>query len=460
MTAPDAASDASLDAARPTDAPAPGWRESLAVYLQPRVLVVLFLGFASGLPLALSGSTLQIWMRESGVDLGTIGLLALVGTPYTLKFLWAPLVDALHVPLFTRAFGRRRGWLLFSQLLLILTILLLASSDPATAPFATAFAALLVAAASSTQDIVVDAFRVESLPESEQAAGMAGYVAAYRIGMLVSTAGALVVVSAYESYGLARPAAWMWGYVLMAALVVIGTVTALLATEPAQSAAADAATGAESAITRVLNAAWGAFSEFLRRRDALAALAFVVLFKFTDAFSGTMTGPFVIDLGFSKVDYAAIVKGVGLAATLIGGFAGGFVARRYSLATSLWIGGALQAVANLSFSWLALTGVSQWALALAVTTENFTSAIGTVIFVAYLSALCKNPLHTATQYALLTALAAVGRTYLSSGAGYVAKATGWPLFFAVCVLVAVPSLVLLAWLQRRGHFAALGPVKV
>jgi PAT family beta-lactamase induction signal transducer AmpG len=252
----------------------------------------------------------------------------------------------------------------------------------------------------------------------------------------------------------------MWGYVVMAALIVIGTITALVATEPAQSAAADAATSAESAAMRVLHAAWGAFSEFLGRRDALAALAFVVLFKFTDAFSGTMTGPFVIDLGFSKVDYAAIVKGVGLAATLIGGFAGGFVARRYSLATSLWIGGVLQAIANLSFSWLALTGVNQWALALAVTTENFTSAVGTVIFVAYLSALCQNPLHTATQYALLTAFAAVGRTYLSSGAGYVAKTTGWPLFFAVCVLVAVPSLVLLALLQRRGHFDALGPVKV
>jgi PAT family beta-lactamase induction signal transducer AmpG len=248
--------------------------------------------------------------------------------------------------------------------------------------------------------------------------------------------------------------------VVMAALVVIGMITALVATEPAQSKDAEAATAAESAFSRVIRAAVGAFSEFLSRRDAIAALAFVVLFKFTDAFSGTMTAPFVIDIGFSKVDYAAIVKGVGLAATLIGGFAGGFVARRYSLATSLWIGGTVQALANLSFSWLALVGVNQWALALAITCENFTSAIGTVIFVAYLSALCRNPLHTATQYALLTALAAVGRTYLSSGAGFVAKATGWPLFFVICVLVAIPSLILLAWLQRRGHFDELGPVRV
>ena len=456
MTAPEAAPDATT----PRSAPGPSWREGWAVYLQPRVLIVLLLGFSSGLPLALSGSTLLVWMRESGVDLGTIGLFALVGTPYTLKFLWAPLVDALHVPLFTRRFGRRRGWLVFSQLLLIAAILLLALTDPARSPLFVALGALLVATMSSTQDIVVDAFRVESLPESEQAAGMASYVAAYRIGMLVSTAGALFIVSGFEATGIPRGAAWMWGYVAMAALVLIGTVTALTATEPEQSARAEAATRAETTFTRVLHAAVGAFSEFLTRQDALAALAFVVLFKFTDAFSGTMTAPFVIDIGFTRNDYAAIVKGVGLAATLIGGFAGGFVARRYSLATSLCIGGLLQAIANLSFSWLAFVGVNQWALAFAITAENLTSAIGTVIFVAYLSALCRNPLHTATQYALLTALAAVGRTYLSSGAGYVAKATGWPLFFAICVVVAVPSLILLAWLQRRGHFEALGPVRV
>src|SRR3954467_2654218 len=287
MTTPEAAPPTSA-----TPQPAPTWRDSLAVYLQPRVLIVLLLGFSSGLPLALSGSTLLVWMRESGVDLGTIGLFALVGTPYTLKFLWAPLVDALHVPLFTRRFGRRRGWLLFSQLLLIGAILLLALTDPARSPLFVALGALLVATMSSTQDIVVDAFRVESLPESEQAAGMASYVAAYRIGMLVSTAGALFIVSAFEGTGLARSQAWMWGYVTMAALVLIGTATALAAIEPEQSARAEAATGGESAFARVMHAAIGAFSEFLARRDAWAALAFVVLFKFTDAFSGTMTAPF------------------------------------------------------------------------------------------------------------------------------------------------------------------------
>src|SRR5712691_8721933 len=251
MTAPQAAS---AEPKNPT-APRASWSDSFAVYLQRRVLIVLLLGFSSGLPLALSGSTLQVWMRESGVDLGTIGLLALVGTPYTLKFLWAPLVDALHVPFFTRRFGRRRGWLVFSQLLLIGAILLLALTDPARSPLFVALGALLVAAMSSTQDIVVDAFRVESLPESEQAAGMASYVAAYRIGMLVSTAGALFMVSAFEGTGIARSSAWMWGYVVMAALVLIGTVTALAATEPEQSARAEAATRGEAAFVRVIHAA-------------------------------------------------------------------------------------------------------------------------------------------------------------------------------------------------------------
>src|SRR5882724_1843758 len=183
MTAPEVASSEPKNLTTPRAS----WRDGLAVYLQRRVLIVLLLGFSSGLPLALSGSTLLVWMREVGVDLGTIGLFALVGTPYTLKFLWAPLVDALHVPVLTRAFGRRRGWLVFSQLLLIGAILLQALTDPAVSPPLVALAALLVAAMSATQDIVVDAFRVESLPESEQAAGMASYVAAYRIGMLIST---------------------------------------------------------------------------------------------------------------------------------------------------------------------------------------------------------------------------------------------------------------------------------
>jgi PAT family beta-lactamase induction signal transducer AmpG len=273
----------------------------------------------------------------------------------------------------------------------------------------------------------------------------------------------------------------------MAALVLVGIATALAATEPATSAAAEArhAISAGSPLRRVMVAAIGAFREFLTRENAFAVLAFVVLFKFTDALAGAMTVPFVIDLGFSRNEYAAIIKGVGLAATLLGGFAGGFVARAYSLQASLWIGGILQALANLAFSAQALIGHDIAMLTFAIVAENFTSAVGTVIFVAYLSSLCRNAEHTATQFALLTALAAIGRTYLSAGAGYLvekfqalaraylsaghlpspdqvsfANAAGWALFFAACMLAALPGLALLAWLQARGHFRATEPASV
>ncbi len=437
----------------------PSLTETVAVYLKPRVLVIMFLGFSSGLPLALSGSTLLVWMTEAGVNLGTIGLFALVGTPYTIKFLWAPLIDALDVPLLSRRFGRRRGWLLLSQFLLMAAIVFLGLCDPSVSPLPVAIGALLVATASATQDIVVDAFRVESLDESEQAAGMASYVAAYRIGMLVSTAGALFLVSGFQGVGLAHNAAWSAGYAAMAVLVLIGVVTTLVAREPEKSASAAAAQARETSLQRVVEAAVGAFSEFLSRDLALAALAFVILFKFTDALSGAMTAPFVIELGFSRNEYAAIIKGVGLAATLIGGFAGGSLARAFSIPASLWIGGLAQGFANLAFSWQAVLGHNAAWLTFAIVAENFTSAVGTVIFVAYLSALCRNPLHTATQYALLTALAAFGRTYLSSAAGFIAAATGWAWFFAICAVAGLPALALLALLQHRGHFDGLAPAK-
>src|SRR5215831_9027130 len=437
----------------------PSLAETLAVYLKPRVLVIMFLGFSSGLPLALSGSTLLVWMTEAGVNLGTIGLFALVGTPYTIKFLWAPLIDALNVPLLSRRFGRRRGWLLLSQFLLMAAIVLLGLCDPSGSALPVAIGALLVATASATQDIVVDAFRVESLDESEQAAGMASYVAAYRIGMLVSTAGALFLVSGFQAFGLGHSAAWSAGYAAMAVLVLIGVATTLLAHEPEKSASAVAAQARETSLQRVVEAAVGAFSEFLTRDLAVVALAFVILFKFTDALSGAMTAPFVIDLGFSRNEYAAIIKGVGLAATPIGGFAGGSLARAFSLPVSLWIGGLAQGFANLAFSWQAVLRHDAAWLTFAIIAENFTSAIGTVIFVAYLSALCRNPLHTATQYALLTALAAFGRTYLSSAAGFIAAATGWAWFYAICAVAGLPALALLALLQRRGHFEGLAPAK-
>jgi PAT family beta-lactamase induction signal transducer AmpG len=454
---PDAMTDRTQTSAN-SDAARPSFWEAFSVYFKPRVLIVLFLGFSAGLPLALSGATLLYWTAEAGVNLQIIGLFALVGTPYTIKFLWAPLVDALDVPILGRLLGRRRGWLILSQIFLIAAIAFLGLCNPAAAPGLVALGALMVATASATQDIVIDTFRVESLEENEQAAGMASYVAAYRIGMLVSSAGALYAVSGFEALGHTKQGAWSASYLVMAALVIIGMIAVLLAVEPEKSAMVERARQGTSVFARLKTTVVGAFLDFFTREGvtvAICVLVFVVLFKLTDALAGVMTGPFTVDLGFTRNEYATIIKGVGFAATLIGGFAGGYVARAWSLTTSLWIGGIVQALANLAFAWQAVLGRDLAWLTFAITVENFTSAIGTVIFIAYLSALCRNPLHTATQYALLTALSAVGRTYLSSGAGYIAVGTGWMWFFVICALAGIPGLLMLAWLQAKGHFKTL-----
>jgi PAT family beta-lactamase induction signal transducer AmpG len=441
--------------------PRASFLDALAVYLKPRVLVVLLLGFSGGLPFSLTGMALQAWMTESGVSIATIGLFAAIGIPYLIKFLWAPLTDALDVPILSRLLGRRRGWLMLTQLWLIAAIGALAFTSPGVSPALVALAALMVATASATQDIIIDAFRVESLPEEEQAAGMASYVAAYRVGALVSSGGTLLLVTGFEHAGFAQQGAWTAGFVVMALLVVVGIVATLLATEPTQSIAAEAdhATHArEDAVRRVAEAAWGALLDFFSRDsvlNVLAVLAFVTLFKLADALATSLNTKFVLDLGFSRDELAKIVKGVGFAATLTGGFAGGYIARALPLAPSLWLGGILQTITILAFSWQATVGHDIAALTFTITVQFFTDAIGTVIFVAYLSALCGNPLHTATQYALLTALTAAGRTLFSLGNGYLAGATGWVWYFLICALTAIPSFILLAYLQRRGHFAAL-----
>jgi MFS transporter, PAT family, beta-lactamase induction signal transducer AmpG len=448
--------------ATPRSAPVrrPTFLDGLGVYLKPRVVVVLFLGFSGGLPFALTLSTLQAWLTQSDIDIRTIGLFAAIGIPYVVKFLWAPLVDALDVPILTALLGRRRSWLLVTQLALMAAILVMALSSPATSLAIFAIAALLVSTASATQDIVIDAFRVESLPENEQAAGMASYVAAYRVGALVSGAGTLFLVSGVESLGFTTQTAWSAGYVAMALLVLVGICTTLLAVEPeksAQAAAEHAMHAQDSSFKRVVATTIGAFANFFSRDMAIAivVLAFVVLFKLADALASALSTKFILDMGFSRVELAAINKGVGFIATLAGGFAGGYVARALPLGSSLWLGGILQTVTILAFSWQAIVGRDLATLTFAITIENFTGAIGTVIFVAYLSALCRSPLHTATQYALLTALAALGRTVFALGAGYVVVATGWVWYFVICAAAAIPSFALLAYLQRRGHFATL-----
>ena len=322
-----------------------------------------------------------------------------------------------------------------------------------------ALAAVIVATASATQDIVIDAFRTEYLPTENQAAGMAYFVAAYRIGMLVSTAGIVALVAYLELTGIDRGLIWFYGYAAMAALVLVGLAGALLAHEPqAKTRAAEAEAQGEAAsnpLRRFFIAAYAAFADFLGKRDALLILLFVVLYKLTDTFAGVMTGPFVLDIGFDKASYAAIVKGVGLIASLLGGVAGGLLARAMPLSRAMLVAGILQALANFTFSWLAWLGVNHLGLAVAISTENFTSAIGTVVFIAYLSALCTNPAYTATQFALLTALSSFGRTQLAAITGFVAAATGWIWFFVLCAAAAIPGLLLLWLLTKRGDFTEI-----
>lgn len=423
------------------------WMKAAAVYAEPQVLAILFLGFSAGIPLSLTGQTLQVWMREQGVSLTGIGLYSLVGLPYVFKFLWAPLVDAVRLPFFSRRFGRRRGWLIAAQLAVAAAIVALGLNDPLAHPVLTAALATLVAFCSATQDIVVDAFRVESLTPERNAAGMANYVAGYRVANLVATAGAFELTNFWQQSGYAGAAGWGVTYTVMAVCIGIGSLAALLAREPVVTPAA-VHSGYTPFRQRFGDAVIEPFRDFMRQPHWLAALAFVILFKFGDSFAGVMTAPFVIDIGFDKTEYGRVVKIFGFGATLLGGFIGGYLARALSLRRALLLAAVLQLASNFMFVWLAEAGPQLWLLVLTVAIENLTGGGGTVIFVAYLSGLCRNPAYTATQYALLSALSAVGRTFLASFAGLNADLLGWTNFFLLTVAAAVPGLILLLWLNR------------
>ena len=390
-------------------------------------------------------------MKEEGVSLTAIGLFALVGLPYVLKFTWAPLIDAARIPLLTGWLGRRRAWLITTQLALIAAIVALGSIDPVAAPLTTAALALAVAFCSASQDIVIDAFRIESLADDRQAAGMANYVAGYRIALLISTAGMFEIVALVQAGGLAGSAAWFVGYAIAAGLIAIGMVTVLLSGEPDDPSQEERARRRPDRDgSAFLAAVIDPFREFMQRPMWVGVLLFVMLFKFGDAFAGIMTAPFVLDIGFDKTDYGRVVKVFGFAAVLIGGFAGGYVYRVAGAVTSLWIAGIVQMLSNLMFVWQALAGADYGLLVLTIGVENFTGGLGTVIFVAFISSLCRDRAYTATQFALLSALAAVGRTVLSASAGWFADSIGWPFFFVLTTGAAVPGLLLLWWLVRAG----------
>lgn len=430
----------------PSKNPGSGGPSSLLIYFQPRLLIIFALGFSSGLPLFLTGSTLNIWMREEGVSLTTIGFFSLVGVPYVFKFAWAPLIDAVEIPVLSRLVGRRRAWLLLAQGLLMAAISVMGTIDPVAAPAAMALAAVCVAFASATQDIIIDAFRIEYLDEETQAAGMANYVAAYRIAMLIAMSGSLYIVSAFQGSGLAAGESWRLTYAIMAGLVLVGVAATLLAAEPGRD---EEAKTHKSLSDRFVTVVIHPFTEFLRKPYALAILAFVLLFKLGDALAGTMTAAFVIDIGFERKTYADIVGLYGLIATLTGGFIGGYVFRTRPLLPTLWAAGILQMLSNLAYVWLAGAGASTSVLMAAVTIENVTGGFGTVIFVAYLSGLCTNRDFTATQFALLTALSSVGRVLISSFGGWIVDHSNWSIFFVITTFAALPGLGFLWFMQQK-----------
>jgi PAT family beta-lactamase induction signal transducer AmpG len=425
--------------------PAPGWAAALAVYRQPRVLLVFVLGFASGLPLLLTFSTLTFRLAETGIDKGSIGLFALVGLAYGWKFLWSPLMDRFRAPLLG-GLGRRRGWLLLVQLGLMAGILALGAAPPETALALTAALAVLVAFLSASQDIVIDAWRVELLDQRQQGAGSAMLVAGYRIAMLLAGAGTLVI---------AELAGWFWAYAAMAACMLPALLATLIGPEVAAPVARDAG---EPLVARLRRSIVEPLGEFFGRNGAGAALAillFIMLYKLGDALLGAMTNPFYVELGFTKTEVASIVKVHGLLATLAGGFLGGVIVNRYGVLPALWVCGIVQMLSNLVFVAQAIVGHDLLMLAATIAIENLAGGMGTAAFVAYLSSLC-DIRYTATQYALLSSVMAQARTTLSASAGFLAEATGWIGFFLITTAAAVPALLLLVWLQRHaaGHALA------
>ncbi len=415
-----------------------GWLAALAVYRDRRMLCILFLGFSSGLPLALTGATLALWLAQLGIDKTTIGLFALAGLPYTLKFLWAPAIDGLRLPVLTRLLGRRRGWAILTQIALAASVLALGTADPGVDIGLTAALALLVSFCSASQDIVVDAYRVEILQAHEQGAGAAAIQIGYRVGMLASGAGAL-----YVADGIG----WMAAFWSMAALVGIGMAAILLNPEPSSPAAANP-TARQTPTEWLAEHVIAPFGDFLSRPGWAAILLFILLFKFGDAVAGVMTSPFYVELGFSLTEIANISKIFGLGATVAGAIIGGVIVARLGIMRALVITGLLQMVSNLMFVAQAAAGYDIGVLTLTIAVENLSGGMGTAAFVAYLSSLC-NFAFTATQYALLSSFMAVGRTVLSSSGGWLADRMDWVSFFLLSTAAALPGLLLLFWMIKR-----------
>ena len=402
------------------------WLQVISSIFTARMLVALIMGFAGGLPLLLTLSVLQAWMSDVGVDLGTIGLFALVGLPYTLKFLWAPLMDR-YIP---SLLGRRRGWLFIWQLLLTASIALLAFSNPSQFLLMTAIAALLLSFFSASQDIVIDAYRRESLSDDEQGMGAALYVGGYRTGMLLASGGGLIMADfmSYQSV-----------YLIMAGAMAASIIATLLTKEPEMN---------HGHPGTLREAVINPFKEYFTRDNAILILLFIFLYKVGDTMASQMTIPFYLELGFSKTEIGSIVKLFGFWATIAGTFLGGILIMRFGIFFGLMWFGILQALSTAGFAALTLIGYDLIALGAVITFENLTAGMGTAAFIAFMASLTDKRF-TATQYALLTSFMGMPRVFAAAPTGFMAESMGWLSFFIFCTLIALPGLVLLYWLDKR-----------
>ncbi|MBW1641884.1 MAG: AmpG family muropeptide MFS transporter [Deltaproteobacteria bacterium] len=385
-----------------------------------RMLVSFIMGFACGLPLLLTISVLQAWMKEEGVDLTVIGLMALVGLPYTLKFVWAPIMDR-----FTPGFlGRRKGWLFIAQIFLVLSIIGLGQTNPANNPWMVAFAAFLVTFFSASQDIVVDAYRREDLPDRELGLGSSLYVNGYRVGMLLASGGGLI---------MADHIPFSTVYIIMAACMIPGILTTLLAPEPKVH---------EGTPKTIVEAVVNPLTEYFSRDGAVLILCFILFYKIGDTMASAITIPFYLDIGFTKTEIGTVVKLFGFWATIVGSLIGGILMLRIGINRSLWIFGFFQAVSTAGFAILAHIGNNVAALSGVIAFENLSSGMGTAAFVAFMASIT-NKKFTATQYALLSSLMGVPRVLASAPTGFLAKHMGWESFFIGCALIAAPGMFLL-----------------
>jgi MFS transporter, PAT family, beta-lactamase induction signal transducer AmpG len=400
----------------------------LKVIFSRRMLVALIMGYAAGLPLELTSSVLKIWMREQGVNLTIIGLFALVGLPYTLKFFQAPLLDRFSIP----HLGRRRGWMLIFQFALALSICGLGRTDPGRTPWLVALAAFFVTLFSASQDIVIDAYRREDLADEELGLGSSLYIAGYRVGMLLAASGTLFLA---DHTGF--PAA----YAIMALCLLPGILTTLFTPEPPTPFGAP---------TSLKEAAIQPFVEYFSRSSAISILAFILLYKIGDTMASSMTAPFYIDLHFTKTEIASVVKLFGFPPILIGTAVGGIIMLRIGINRSLWIFGALQAVSTAGFCILARSGHSLPLLAAVIAFENLSSGMGTAAYTAFMASIT-NKKFTATQYALLSSLMGIPRVVASAGTGFMAQTMGWTEFFMFCTLMAIPGMLLLLKFASPGR---------